>query len=438
MEVLRFDDIGTISGGVFNKRDYRTRFDISGREQATLLINRVTETEEAVYQCKLTTDSNVWSYRIRVIVIVPASLTNVSRDQTVPEKANIQLLCEATGKPTPNITWTRVLEDGSNGEVLHQGSTWDFPNINRTDAGTYRCTAYNGFGIEVSQVVKVNVTYPAKIVKLVSQHEVAAQQSVSLDCQAEGNPQPSYTWTPCDPQQSVCQKNVLRFQASDRSVYAFTCKVTNNLGSDKRSTVLFIASDVINVTLIITSEECTDGEYNQLWEKLSEMIDEIFAGKLGYESAQLKSIRCGSFVVDLALKFSSTVRESEVLFILRDAANSGGFGDLNVSAITGTRDIGIAATMATTPTSSSDITVHACGDCPCSCTVLGVVIGILVVIIIALVVYILWLHKKGKQYSKYSLYLLTMTARLLLLLIRYLIPLNLPLQALMVLDVNRM
>ena len=64
--------------------------------------------------------------------------------------------------------------------------------------------------------------------------------------------------------------------------------------------------------------------------------------------------RCGSVVVDLALKFSSTVRESEVLFILRDAANSGGFGDLNVSAILGTRDLRTPATMATTPTSPSD------------------------------------------------------------------------------------
>jgi len=66
--------------------------------------------------------------------------------------------CEATGRPTPDITWTRVLEDGSNGEVLYQGSTWDFPNITRTDAGTYRCTAYNGVGNVASQVLKVNVT----------------------------------------------------------------------------------------------------------------------------------------------------------------------------------------------------------------------------------------------------------------------------------------
>ena len=59
-------------------------------------------------------------------------------------------------------------------------------------------------------------------------------------------------------------------------------------------------------------------------------------------------------IVDLALKFSSTVREIEVLSILRDANRNGEFGDFNVTAITGTRDTGIPVTMATTPTSSSD------------------------------------------------------------------------------------
>ena len=73
---------------------------------------------------------------------------------------------------------------------------------------------------------------PAKVVKLVREHEVVAQQSVSLGCQAEGNPQPSYTWTPCDPQQNVCHESELTVQTRNESVYTFTCKVANNLGSD--------------------------------------------------------------------------------------------------------------------------------------------------------------------------------------------------------------
>ena len=36
---------------------------------ATLIINRVTEREEAVYECGLQTATNNWRYRIRVIVI---------------------------------------------------------------------------------------------------------------------------------------------------------------------------------------------------------------------------------------------------------------------------------------------------------------------------------------------------------------------------------
>ena len=66
-----FNDIGTILGGntlIFDRNNYTTRFNISRSEVATLIINEVTEREEAVYQCKLTTGSNTWSYRIRVIV----------------------------------------------------------------------------------------------------------------------------------------------------------------------------------------------------------------------------------------------------------------------------------------------------------------------------------------------------------------------------------
>ena len=93
-----------------------------------------------------------------MLLSVPASLINVSPDQTVREESNMQLLCEATGKPPPNITWARVLEDDNNSEVLHPGQTWDFLSIQRNASGTYRCTAYNRFGNPASHEVKVNVT----------------------------------------------------------------------------------------------------------------------------------------------------------------------------------------------------------------------------------------------------------------------------------------
>ena len=76
---------------------------------------------------------------------------------------------------------------------------------------------------------------PAMIVKLPSEYAVAAKESLSLHCQAEGNPQPSYTWTPCESQQCVCHESRHNIsEVVNNGIY--TCKVTNFLGTDARIT----------------------------------------------------------------------------------------------------------------------------------------------------------------------------------------------------------
>ena len=89
---------------------------------------------------------------------VPPKIIKVSQDQTVREGSDLQLFCEASGKPAPNITWTMVFRNGSESEVLHRGSTWNLTNIKRTNQGTYRCTACNGAGNPNSLVANINVT----------------------------------------------------------------------------------------------------------------------------------------------------------------------------------------------------------------------------------------------------------------------------------------
>jgi len=68
------------------------------------------------------------------------------------------LFCDATGKPTPNVTWTRVLKNGTDGDVVFFGNPWVIVNISRTASGTYRCTAYNGIGNPANHSLYVNVT----------------------------------------------------------------------------------------------------------------------------------------------------------------------------------------------------------------------------------------------------------------------------------------
>ena len=73
------------------------------------------------------------------------------------EGSDLQLFCEASGKPAPNITWTMAFRNGSESEVLHRGPTWNMTNIKRTKQGTYRCTAYNGAGNADSYVVNIDI-----------------------------------------------------------------------------------------------------------------------------------------------------------------------------------------------------------------------------------------------------------------------------------------
>ena len=76
-------------------------------------------------------------------------------------------------------------------------------------------------------------TDPAKIGTFQHEYIAEVQQSVTLKCEAEGNPPPTYTWTPCGPEQ-VCNKNTLQIsQVLDDANY--TCRVANVHGLDSKT-----------------------------------------------------------------------------------------------------------------------------------------------------------------------------------------------------------
>ena len=62
---------------------------------------------------------------------------------------------------------------------------------------------------------------------------VGVQQSLTLNCEAEGNPPPTYTWTPCDPEQ-VCDKNTLHISQVFNDAN-FTLRVANVYGDASKT-----------------------------------------------------------------------------------------------------------------------------------------------------------------------------------------------------------
>ena len=100
-----------------------------------------------------------WSLLVIVwLLLVPANITGIRGKLTIIEGNNLQLIYEGLGRPEPNITWTKE-KPGNQGNtgVVQEGKVLTITNINRSDAGTFTCTAYNGFGKPESQTVDVNV-----------------------------------------------------------------------------------------------------------------------------------------------------------------------------------------------------------------------------------------------------------------------------------------
>ena len=70
----------------------------------------------------------------------------------------VTLICKATGKPIPNINWTRVWENGSDsGELPSIDGLHVISNTSRSSHGTYRCTATSGVGDPANQTTEVIV-----------------------------------------------------------------------------------------------------------------------------------------------------------------------------------------------------------------------------------------------------------------------------------------
>ena len=76
-------------------------------------------------------------------------------------------------------------------------------------------------------------TDPPKIDNFQPEYIVGVQQSLTLNCEAEGNPPPTYIWTPCYPEQ-VCNKNTLDVSQVLNDVN-YTCRVANVRGNDSKT-----------------------------------------------------------------------------------------------------------------------------------------------------------------------------------------------------------
>ena len=84
------------------------------------------------------------------LIAVPASIQSIE-DQFIIESQNASVVCNPSGTPQPTVFWINVASgQRTNSSVL------EFTNINRSEAGEYRCEASNECG-SASEAVNVTV-----------------------------------------------------------------------------------------------------------------------------------------------------------------------------------------------------------------------------------------------------------------------------------------
>eukprot|EP00058_Branchiostoma_floridae_P023362 XP_002608852.1 hypothetical protein BRAFLDRAFT_102061 [Branchiostoma floridae] len=108
---------------------------------------------------------------------------------------SVNLTCVVSSNPPAVVTWQKLGEASLvRGEV--RGQSLLINNVQKSDAGVYRCKAENGVlpdglartTLDVQYAPDIKATFAEKVVVLYG------QDGYSLDCTAEGNPQPIVRW----------------------------------------------------------------------------------------------------------------------------------------------------------------------------------------------------------------------------------------------------
>ncbi|CAH3026735.1 unnamed protein product, partial [Porites evermanni] len=197
---------------------------------------------------------------------VPPGIANVSNDQVVCEGSLIFLSCHTTGIPPPNITWTRVEDDGTDSEPLLPvvDGKYATSNIQRNTNRTYRCTADNGVGAPFNRTVRVEAQYSPGFEKIVnSSHSVVEGDLFNMTCVTSGYPEPNVYWIKVNNGTRI-NGSILNFTNINKNdIGQYRCEAKNDCGivSSVQSIEVFFKYETTPI-VILTSIPLTNNSIN--------------------------------------------------------------------------------------------------------------------------------------------------------------------------------
>ncbi|XP_044078673.1 neurotrimin isoform X3 [Siniperca chuatsi] len=216
------------------------------QEEFTIKIENVDMTDEGQYVCAVQTSSRPRTTSVHILVQVPPKIINLSRDIVVNEGSNVTLMCQASGKPEPSISWKLI---SSSGDLASDDEYLEIPSISRQRAGTYECTAVNDIDTDV-QTVDITVNYAPTVSEGRDVGVTLGQRGV-LECEADAVPEADFEWYKDDRRifngfdgmeigTTGSLSKLTFFNVSDGDYGNYTCVAINKLGSSNTSFLLYV------------------------------------------------------------------------------------------------------------------------------------------------------------------------------------------------------
>ncbi|XP_061685304.1 basement membrane-specific heparan sulfate proteoglycan core protein-like [Syngnathoides biaculeatus] len=196
--------------------------------------------DSGVYICQA--ENNVGMTEAKVEVIMAggpgAPMASVShKEMTVVEGHSVTMNCQATGSPTPLITWSKLRAPLPWKHTV-AGGVLTLTSVGRQDSGQYICNATNIHGFSEAYT-QMEVESPPYATSLPEQVKLQPGDALSLRCLAHGSHPIQFEWSRVGrgnlPAGSQTTKDgqlvIAHVKMNDGGTYK--CVATNHIGSSE-------------------------------------------------------------------------------------------------------------------------------------------------------------------------------------------------------------
>ncbi|XP_036416468.1 neural cell adhesion molecule 1b isoform X6 [Colossoma macropomum] len=239
-----------------------------------MTIMNVKKLDEGDYTCIARNKAGKTEEEVSLRVFVKPRITYLENHTTTEMEEQITLTCEATGDPTPTITWsygTRVFTEGeqsADGSVVVRSdarvSSLTLKYAQYTDAGQYLCTARNAVG-ESSQHMYLEVRYAPKILGSVAVYTWEGNPA-NISCEILAHPsEVSIVWLRDGLQLPNANTSNIKIYNTPSASYlevnpdsqndfgSYNCTASNEIGTESKEFIL-IQADVPSAPVITQVE----------------------------------------------------------------------------------------------------------------------------------------------------------------------------------------